>query len=72
MPTRDLLIGLDSSTTACKAVVWDCTGALVAEGRSPLPMLKPRPAWHEQPSALWSTAAAESLRAALAGIDPRR
>ena len=38
MTEQDLVIGLDSSTTACKAVVWDLQGKAVAVGRAPLPM----------------------------------
>ncbi len=47
MLKRDLVIGLDCSTTASKAVAWDSQGNAVAEGRGPLPivtMWAPRPA----------------------------
>jgi sugar (pentulose or hexulose) kinase len=72
MPARDLVIGIDSSTTSCKAVVWDACGKALAVGRAPLPMLKPRPAWHEQPAGAWWEAACQALRAAAAQVDPTR
>jgi xylulokinase len=67
-----LVIGLDSSTTACKAVVWDARGKAVAEARAAQPMLRPRPAWHEQPADSWWSAAADALRAAVRQVDPAR
>ena len=72
MPVRDLVVGIDSSTTACKAVVWDARGQAVAAGRAALPMLKPQPAWHEQPVESWQRAAQKALRQALAQVDPSR
>jgi sugar (pentulose or hexulose) kinase len=61
-PTPDLVIGLDSSTTACKAIAWDMAGTPVAEGRCSLPLTMPRPGWHEQPAAAWWSAAVDALR----------
>jgi sugar (pentulose or hexulose) kinase len=45
-----LVVGLDCSTTACKAIVWDCRGRSIAKGYSSLALLAPQPAWHEQPA----------------------
>jgi len=61
---QDLVIGIDSSTTACKAIVWDTRGAALAEGRAALPLWMPRPAWHEQPAEAWWEACAQAVRAA--------
>lgn len=72
MPSRDLVIGIDSSTTACKAIVWDQRGQAVAVGRAALPMLKPQPAWHEQPVDSWQRAAQKALRQVTAQIDTQR
>jgi xylulokinase len=66
------MVGIDSSTTACKAVVWDARGQAVAAGRAALPMLKPQPAWHEQPVESWQRAAQKALRQALAQVEPSR
>jgi len=68
----DLVIGIDSSTTACKAVVWDIRGALLAEGRAALPLLMPRPTWHEQPAEAWWEACVRAVRAAVTGVDAGR
>jgi xylulokinase len=68
---RDNVIGLDCSTTACKAVVWDRDGRPVGEGRSPLPMLSPRPGWHEQPAEAWWEATCDALRQACQTVDGR-
>jgi xylulokinase len=67
-----LVLGIDASTTACKAVLWDLTGRAVAEGRASLPMAKPRPLWHEQPAAAWWSSLVTSVRAAMDGVDAAR
>ena len=72
MSSQDLVIGLDSSTTACKAVVVDACGAVVSSGRAALPILMPRSSWHEQPADSWWEAACEALRQATAQVDNRR
>ena len=69
---RDLVIGLDCSTTACKAIAWDRQGNPQATGRAPLPMNKPRPAWHEQPAQSWWDATVQALLEVSQQIDPRR
>lgn len=72
MTARDLVIGLDSSTTACKAVVFDRQGKTLAVGRAPLPMLRPKPAWHEQPAETWWESSVKALREVSAQVDSRR
>ncbi len=67
-----LVIGIDCSTSACKAIVWDCQGSAVANGYSPLSLITPRPTWHEQPAEAWRTATREALRQAVSGVDGRR
>ena len=69
---RDLVIGVDCSTTASKAVVWDGQGTPLAEGRQSFPLLMPRPGWHEQQAEPWWEATCTALREATARIDPRR
>jgi sugar (pentulose or hexulose) kinase len=70
--TPDLVIGLDCSTTACKAVVWDTLGSALAQGRAPLEMRMPQAGWHEQPAGVWWESAARALREAAAQVDPAR
>jgi xylulokinase len=69
---RDLVIGLDCSTTASKAIVWDLRGFPVAAARRSLELLMPRPAWHEQRAEDWWTATAGALREVTGQVDPRR
>lgn len=68
----DLVVAVDSSTTACKAIVWDRSGQMVAEGRAALSLLTPHPGWYEQRASDWWTATAQALREAVAQVDPRR
>ncbi len=70
--TKDLVIGVDSSTTASKAIIWDGEGTALAEGRCAIPLLMPQPAWHEQPAEAWWTATAAALRSATSQIDQQR
>lgn len=72
MSDRDLVIGLDSSTTGCKAIAWDSGGSAIAEGRATIQMNKPRPGWHEQNAEDWWRAACDSLRQVVGQIDPAR
>jgi xylulokinase len=67
-----LVLGIDSSTTACKAVVWDCRGNAVAEGSSPLAMNAPQPAWREQSAEEWWTAAVQAIRRAAGQVEAGR
>ncbi len=65
-------IGIDSSTTATKALLMDADGAVVAIGRSEYSFATPRPLWSEQDPHLWWDATVDAVRQALAtsGIDP--
>lgn len=62
-----LVLGIDASTTACKAVVWDVAGRAVAEGRAPLQLLTPRPLWHEQRAEDWWIASVTAVQSAIRG-----
>ncbi|WP_237480674.1 xylulokinase [Lichenibacterium dinghuense] len=70
--TRDLVVGLDVSTTAAKAVVWDMGGHAVAEGRLSIPRASSHPGWGEQDPADWWRATVEALRRATAQVDGNR
>jgi len=48
-----LVIGVDASTTSCKAIAWNRHGTIVAEARDSYPLLHPRPDWHEQSAEDW-------------------
>ena len=48
------VIGVDSSTTSCKAIAWDAQGKALAEGRGgPFAMLQPEPNFYEQHAEPW-------------------
>jgi xylulokinase len=70
--TGDLVIGIDSSTTACKAIAWTPDGHAVAEGRAPITLANPRPGWFEQEVADWWTSCATALRQLTKKVDPSR
>lgn len=68
-PSARLVISMDSSTTACKAIAWDTQGNAVAEGRASYPLKQPRPGFHEQSAEAWWSGACSALRACTAQID---
>src|SRR5919197_1301224 len=63
------VIGLDSSTTATKAVVWNRDGRAVADGRAQFSLSLPRPGRHEQDAEDWWRSTVTAVRAALRSID---
>ena len=48
MPRGDLVVGVDCSTTAAKAVVWNSSGHAVSQARSTFDLDHPRPNYAEQ------------------------
>lgn len=62
-----LVLGIDSSTTAVKAIAWDADGTSVAEGRATFSLSNPAPnAWEQDAESWWSAtrfAIAECVRA---------
>jgi xylulokinase len=69
---RDLVIGIDSSTTATKAIAWDRTGAPVAEGRAAIPLAQPRPRYFEQNPEDWWLSTSQALREITTKVEPAR
>jgi sugar (pentulose or hexulose) kinase len=69
---QDLVIGVDSSTTACKAIAWDRLGNLIAEGRASVETLSPEPTWYEHRAEDWWSALCQSLRSVVAQVGPER
>ncbi|MFL5665649.1 MAG: FGGY-family carbohydrate kinase [Ktedonobacteraceae bacterium] len=72
MASTDYVIGIDCSTTATKAVVWDLNGAPIADGRATFPLSTPQPGWHEQDAEDWWRATRTALREAAAKVDISR
>lgn len=64
-----LVLGLDVSTTATKAVLQDVEGTVRAVGTSGYPYETPHPLWSEQDPALWWEATRIAVRAALEATD---
>jgi len=58
-------IGIDSSTTATKALLMDAGGTLVAIGRASYDFETPHPLWSEQSPELWWEAAVAAIQSAL-------
>lgn len=59
-------IGIDSSTTATKALLMDVAGQVLAVAASEYPFETPRPLWSEQHPDLWWEGAKQAIRAVLA------
>lgn len=60
------VVGIDTSTTATKALVVDRSGAVVATAASEYGYETPRPLWAEQDAARWWPATAQAVREAIA------
>jgi xylulokinase len=67
-----LVLGLDVSTTATKAVLVDDSGAVRGIGVAEYGVAVPRPGWSEQDPSLWWDASCRAIPSALtaAGADP--
>ncbi len=59
-------LGIDTSTTATKALILDDLGRQVAVAAAEYPLSTPRPLWAEQDPELWWKAAQGAIRQALA------
>lgn len=58
-------IGIDTSTTATKALLTDDQGSIIAIGRSNYDLETPRPLWSEQDPQLWWNATVAAIREVL-------
>jgi xylulokinase len=61
-----VVLGIDSSTTATKALLIDEQGAVVASASSSYDYETPQPMWSEQSPRLWWDGAIESIRRVIA------
>ncbi|MBW8857947.1 MAG: xylulose kinase, partial [Bradyrhizobium sp.] len=69
---RDLVIGIDSSTSATKAIAWSAQGQAVAEGRAPIALSNPQPGWFEQDPAEWWSSTVTALSQVTSQVDAAR
>ena len=70
--TQDLVIGIDSSTSATKAIAWTRTGEAVAEGRQSIALHNPKPGWFEQDPGDWWGSAKTALTQLTSKIEATR
>ena len=68
----DYVIGVDCSTTAAKAVVWNARGDALSQDRRTFELSQPRPGWGEQNAEDWWTATASAVRRAVQTVDTSR
>jgi xylulokinase len=68
---KELVIGVDCSTTSVKAIAWDRRGNNEAEARQKISLHSPREGWYEQKPEEWWTATAKALRSVAKCIDTR-
>jgi len=71
MKSSRIVVSIDSSTTATKAIAWDAQGMALAEGRAAYPVHEPRPGWSEQDAEDWWAGACRALKDCLAQVDAR-
>ncbi len=69
---ESLVIGLDCSTTATKAIAFDGKGNVVARAHEAIPRSSPQPHYYEQDSNDWWISAQRALRQISRHIDPAR
>ena len=70
--SKDLVIGVDCSTTAAKAVVWDRYGKAMATGRCTYSVDHVRSGWAEQNAADWWDSTSVAIATAAAQVDGGR
>ncbi|NKQ37801.1 MAG: xylulokinase [Chloroflexi bacterium] len=63
---KNLLLGIDISTTGAKALLINSQGEVIASASTPLTLATPRPLWSEQQPADWWAGVVLSIRQALA------
>lgn len=70
--SRDLVVGIDSSTQSTKAIAWTRDGRAEAEGRAPLELSNPKLYHFEQDPESWWTACVAALKELLSTVSPDR
>lgn len=67
---KDIVVGLDSGTTATKAIAWSADGAVLGQGRSVIRIYSPAPDWYEQNAEDWWRSACAALQQLWRKVDP--
>jgi xylulokinase len=66
-----VVVAVDCSTTAAKALAVDADGRTVSSARRDLAVHSPHPSWHEQDPEDWWTATRDAIAEAVAGLHGR-
>ena len=69
---KDLVVGLDSSTTATKAIAWTRDGSVAGTGRCAIALSNPEPERYEQDPEDWWQSAVSALQMLTSQVDPER
>jgi xylulokinase len=69
---KDLVLGIDCSTTASKVLAWDRDGKAAGEGRAPLTEIRPTAAYSEQVAEGWWEATSHALRQVVEAVGADR
>jgi len=68
----EIVVGIDSSTTATKAIAWDISGKIIAEGYSPIQLISPCSNYYEQDPDDWWNSMVDSLQKLTHQVDKER
>jgi sugar (pentulose or hexulose) kinase len=68
----EIVVGIDSSTTATKTIAWDFSGKIIAEGYSPIRLISPRLNYYEQDPDDWWNSMVDSLQKLTHQVDKER
>ncbi len=69
---KDIVIGIDSSTTATKAIGWTRDGSVAGIGRSPIKLCNPGPNLYEQNPEDWWSSTKAAIKQLLEQVSPER
>ena len=69
---QDIVVGIDSSTTATKAIAFDRQGRALAEGRAKIALVNPQPGHFEQDALEWWSSLVSALTSLTSQIAPER
>jgi xylulokinase len=72
--SKELLLGIDVGTTACKVGLFNLSGKLLSTSTAEYPTNRPRGGWAEQNPEDWWSAFQQSFKSAVktSGVDPGR
>ena len=69
---KDIIIGIDSSTTATKAIGWTRNGSVAGTGRCSIPLSNPGPNLYEQNPDDWWSSAKTAIQQLIKQVSPER